>query len=234
MSLLTVVQSVCRRLTLPVPTAVANSADVNIQLMFELANDDGKELQTRCAWQLLTREFTFPTTNAPAQAGALPSDFLRFIGNTQFDRTTRRQILGPITPQVWQAIQAQPQLNRVFVAFRQRGGQILVTPTPATGDTFAYEYVSANWVQSQGGQGQAAYAADTDISLISEDLIGLGLRWRFKKEKGFDYGEDFASYERRVGIAMANDGGKGALDFTGASTWPIPLANLPEGNFPGG
>lgn len=234
MTLLTVVQSVSRRLTLPVPTAVASSADVNVQLMFDLANEDGKELQRRCNWQILTKEFTFPTTSAAAQAGALPADFDRFIGNTQFDRTTRRQVLGPITPQVWQAIQAQPQLNRVFLAFRQRGGQILVTPNPATGDTFAYEYVSANWAQSQGGNGQAAYAADTDTALLDENLINLGVRWRFKKEKGFDYGEDFATYERMVGIAMANDGGKGALDFTGASSWPIPLANLPEGNFPGG
>jgi hypothetical protein len=234
MSLLTVIQSVSRRLTLPVPTAVASSSDVNVQLLFELANEDGKELQKRCAWQILMKEFTFPTTDAAVQAGALPSDFDRFIGNSQYDRTTRRQILGPITPQVWQSIQAQPQLNRVFLAFRQRGGQILVTPNPATGDTFAYEYISSNWVQSQSGTGQSAYAADTDVSLISEDLIGLGVRWRFKKEKGFDYGEDFASYERMVGIAMGNDGGKGALDFTGGSTWPIPLANLPEGNFPGG
>jgi hypothetical protein len=234
MSLLTLVQSVCRRLTLPVPTAVASSSDVNIQLMFELANEDGEELQTRCNWQLLTSEHTFPTTDAAVQANALPADFDRFIGNSQYDRTTRRQVLGPITPQVWQAIQAQPQLNRVFLAFRQRGGQVLVTPNPAAGDTLAYEYVSANWVQSQGGQGQSAYMADTDVSLIDETLINLGVRWRFKKEKGFDYGEDFASYERRVVIAMADDGGKGALDFTGASSWPIPLANLPEGDFPGG
>jgi hypothetical protein len=231
MSLLTVVQSVCRRLTLPVPTAVASSADVNVQLMFELANEDGKELQKRLNWQVLTKEFTFPTTNAAVQANALPSDFDRFIGNTQFDRSSRRQVLGPITPQVWQAIQSQPQLNRVFLAFRQRGGQILVTPTPAANVTFAYEYVSANWAQSQGGQGQSAYAADTDVSLIDETLIGLGVRWRFKKEKGFDYGEDFSSYERMVGIAMANDGGKGALDFTGGSTFQ--MTNLPEGNFPG-
>jgi hypothetical protein len=231
MSLLTVVQSVCRRLTLPVPTAVASSADVNVQLMFELANEDGRELQKRCNWQVLTREFTFPTTAAAVQANALPADFDRFIGATQFDRSSRRQVLGPITPQVWQAIQAQPQLNRVFLAFRQRGGQILVTPTPAAGDTVAFEYVSSAWVQSQGGQGQSAYAADTDTSLIDETLIGLGLRWRFKKEKGFDYGEDFASYERMVGIAMANDGGKGVLDFTGSSL--IPMSNLPEGDFPG-
>jgi hypothetical protein len=233
MSLLSVVQSVCRRLTLPVPTAVASSADVNVQLMFELANEDGKELQKRCSWQVLTNEFTFPTTDASVQANALPADFDRFISNTQFDRTTRRQVLGPITPQVWQAIQAQPQLNRVFLAFRQRGGQVLVTPAPATGDTFAYEYVSANWAQGQGGKGQPAYVADTDVSLIDENLINLGVRWRFKKEKGFDYGEDFASYERMVDIAKANDGGKGALDFTGASTWPVQLSNLPEGNFPG-
>lgn len=234
MSLLTLVQSVCRRLTLPVPTAVASSADVNVQLLFELANEDGRELQKRCNWQVLTREYVFATTDAAVQADALPSDFDRFIGNSQYDRSTRRQVLGPVTPQVWQAIQAQPQLNRVFLAFRQRGGQVLVTPTPASGDSFAYEYVSANWAQSQAGQGQSAYAADTDASLIDETLLGLGVRWRFKKEKGFDYGEDFASYERMVGIAMADDGGKGALDFTGASTWPVPLSNLPEGDFPGG
>lgn len=234
MSLLSVVQSVCRRLTIRVPAAVVSSSDVNVQLMFELANEDGRELQKRLNWQILTKEQTFTATEAAVQANALPPDFDRFVGNSGYDRTTRRQLLGPITPQVWQAIQAQPQLNRVFLAFRERGGQVLITPTPGNPDTIAYEYVSSNWVQSQGGTGQTAYVADTDTSLIDENLITLGVRWRFKKEKGFDYGEDFASYERMVGISMSNDGGKGALDFTGASTWPIPLANLPEGNFPGG
>jgi hypothetical protein len=234
MSLLTVVQSVSRRLTLPVPTAVATSSDVNVQLMFELANEDGQELQKRCQWQILMKEDVFPAVTEAVQPGFLPADFDRFIGNSQYDRSTRRQMLGPITPQVWQSIQAQPQLNRVFLAFRQRGGEVLITPNPAQNDQIAYEYISINWVQSQNGQGQAAYAADTDVSLLDENLIKLGVRWRFKKEKGFDYAEDFTSYERMVQISMGNDGGKGALDFTGGSTWPIPLANLPEGNFPGG
>jgi hypothetical protein len=229
-SLLTVVQAVTGLLALPTPAAVAGSTDRQVIQLMAIANEEGKLLAKRKAWQILTEEQGFASTAGPDQIAAIPADFDRFVPNSFFNRTTRRPMTGPITPRQWQWIQAQPVYSTVYLAFRERGGQFLVAPNPPAGQECYYEYVSKNWCASQGGVAQAAYAADTDVALLDETLIQLGLRWRFMMAKGLDYAEYMATYEREVEQAMARDGGSSMLSL---SPQPVDLnrVNLPDGSF---
>jgi hypothetical protein len=230
MSLLTIVQSVAGRLSLPVPSTVVGSSDKQVVQLLALANEEGIALAGRYPWQALVVEQTFTTQASPAQSAALPADFDRFIANSFFNRSTRRPIAGPITPRQWQWIQAQPVYSTACLAFRERTGQFLIAPTPPAGETIAYEYISRNWAKSSGGAAQAAFLADGDTALLAEELIGLGLRWRFLRAKGLDYAEEMASYERELEQTAARDGGATALSIA-----PRPLdqarVNLPDGSF---
>lgn len=231
MSLLTVVQNVCRATAQPVPLTVTGSTDVTVQQMFALANEEGDELARSFDWQIMRAQWTLTTTATTVQAGWLPDDIDHFIFGTQFDRSTMRRVLGPITPQMWQAIQAQPQLNRVFLAWIQRGGEVLVTPTPSAGDTIAYEYISKNWCENAIGVPQDRYILDTDVALIPERIIQLGVRWRFLSAKGLDYSEAFRTYEYQKQIAQARDGGNDVINAAGTvGYWP---SNVSLGNWPG-
>ena len=49
--------------------------------------------------------------------------------------------------------------------------------------------------------------------LLPETLLLMGLRWRWKKEKGVDYAEDFRTYESQVKDALGRDGGKPILNM---------------------
>lgn len=231
--LLTIVQDSCRLLSLPIPTEVVTSTDVQVQQLYALANEEGKNLFRSYDWQLLTAQYTFATSASEDQPTAIPADLDRWLANTMFDRTTRREILGPITPQQWQAIQAQPQLNRVFLAWRVRGGIEYLTPTASAGDTVAFEYVSKNWVEAANGDLKSSFTADTDMPLLNDQLFKLGIRWRFLKSKGIDYAQDFETYQRQLQIEQSQDGGTGKLNITGVLTnniWGYP--NVPLGNFP--
>ena len=230
MSLLTIVQAVSGRLSLPIPASVAGSTDKQVIQLLALANEEGRSLAGRCTWQALVEEQTFVTVAAPAQGAALPADFDRFIPNSFFNRSTRRPMTGPITPRQWQWIQAQPAYSTACLAFRERTGQFLVAPTPPAGETIAYEYVSRNWAESSGGTPQAAFLADGDTALLDEELIGLGLRWRFLRAKGLDYSEEMASYERELEQAVARDGGSTAVTIAPRPADPGRV-NLPDGSF---
>jgi hypothetical protein len=59
---------------------------------------------------------------------------------------------------------------------------------------------------------QSAWASDTDTGIINEELMTLGLCWRFKAGQGFDYAEEFRSYEMAVAQDIARDGGKRTLN----------------------
>ncbi|HEY5412903.1 MAG TPA: hypothetical protein VIJ94_19475, partial [Caulobacteraceae bacterium] len=73
MSLLTIIQAVSGRLSLPQPSAVAGSADKQVVQLLALANEEGASLARRHPWQALLEEQTFATTATPAQGAALPA-----------------------------------------------------------------------------------------------------------------------------------------------------------------
>lgn len=230
MSLLSIVADVAARMALPQPPAVIGSTDRQVQQLLALLNEAGSDLLADCNWQAVRVEQTFVTTATPNQASALPADFDRFIVNSFFNRSTRRPMTGPITPRQWQWIQAQPVYSTVYLAFVERSGQFLIAPTPAAGNTIAYEYISQNWVKSQSGMPQPTFEADTDTSFLSEELLTLSLRWRFKQAKGLDYAEDMATFERRKERLMARDGGATALTLSPQPIDPNRI-NIPDGNF---
>lgn len=223
MSLLTIVQSACDRLSLERPSAVVTSTDVNVRTLFGLAQQEGKALASRGTWTVLQAEQTITTTATELQAGAFPADFDYLVPDTMFNRTTRRKVEGPLTQTEWQHTKSS-LVVRVNPCFRIIGTGFYITPAPAAGNTIAFEYISRNWCQSASGTGQSAWIADTDTAKIDEELHTLGLVWRFKKSKGLDYGEDFASYESGVAQAIQRDGPKPRIYTDSLGTTRVPTA----------
>lgn len=235
MTLLTIVANVCRLTGLRIPTEVVDSTDIQVQQLYGLANEAGDELARDFRWQALNREQTFVTTATEEQTDALPDDLTELIYNSFYDRTTRLQVFGPLTPQNWQAIKAQPQLNRVYLAFRERDGAFLMSPTPSAGDTIAYEYISSYWAKSASDVAQAQFIADTDTTYLSERLIQLSLRWRFLSAKNLDYAEAYRSYQTELQKEQARDGGSTMLNIGRNGGWYNVLAppQITPGGFPG-
>jgi len=234
MSLLTIIQAVSDRLSLRRPTAVASSADQQVRQLFALANEEGAELAKRANWPALMMEQTFITTATETQATAFPADFREFVPGSFFNRTQGRRLIGPITPQQYQAIKARPVYGLVYLSFRVRARQFLVTPAPPAGDVIAYEYLSTRWAKSDADQPKAEFTSDDDGTFLDEELFKLGVRWRYLKANGLDYSEDFRSYEMAVERAIAGNGNAGALSMGGGYIDPIlssGRANAPEGSF---
>jgi hypothetical protein len=234
MSLLTIVQQAALRIGVTSPNAVVSSTDANVTRLLALANEEGQELSARYEWQALRNEATF-TTVATASQGALTTlagaDFRYMINETFWNRTQRRPIFGPLTDQQWQQIQAQ-QILGPWYQYIIRGGNILFTPTPAAGQTCAFEWVSKNWCSdSTGATTRALWAADTDIGRISEELMTFGLVWRWKQSLGLDYTEDYNKYEKRVADAMAQDGTKPRINMGQNGMDVYPGVIVPSGNW---
>jgi hypothetical protein len=177
-------------------------------ILRRLAQEEGLALMGRYPWQALQREYTFTTVAADTQTNGLPSDFdNRIIPDTVFNRSTRRRVAGPLSPDEWAQTKAS-LVTYVNPTFRIRGGTFLMTPNPPAGETVAYEYISKNFCTSSAAVPQAAWAADGDLGVLDERLMTLGLVWRFRHAKGLPYGEDLALYERRVMDVQMRDGAK--------------------------
>jgi hypothetical protein len=82
-----------------------------------------------------------------------------------------------------------------------------IYPAPTAGNTIELEYVSRNWCTSAAAVEQNTWLADSDLGRISEELMALGVTWRWLKSKGMDYAEDMATYDREVERACSRDRG---------------------------
>lgn len=237
MSVLTIVQNACDRLSLARPSMVVTSTDLQVRQLFGLLNEGAGAMAKRGepGWQSLTAEWTFVTVADPVQTNTpIPPDFLKFIPNSGFNRTTNRPITGPLTSQQWQQLQARPALATYYLVFRERQGSFLMGPeTPPAGETIAYEYVSSYWAKSSAGVAKAQFTSDDDTSYLDEELLTLDLKWRWKAAKGLDYGEDMITAEREIMKALGSDGGSTALNIGGPGSIDLmERLNIPEGNWP--
>jgi hypothetical protein len=207
------------------------SSDQQVRQLYTITNEELADLVRGFVWQELLSQYTFLTTAAEVQIGARPVDWLSFIADSMWNRSQSRMVWGPMSPQDWQMIMANGPVGVIDSYFRLRGNDFLITPTPAAGETIAYEYVSINGVLTNLGVPQEAYTADDDVARISERLITLGVRWRFKAAKGLDYAEDLQTYEREKGVMQAKNKGLQTLSLARPS-WGLHGPYVPEGSWP--
>ena len=239
MSLLTMIQDVALSLGLinmeSDLTQVVASADPTINQLRSLANKEGRDLSKRYDWQALTEEATFLTTNAKLQGSLVSiagSGFSHVISNTMWDRTNNRPIRGSINKQRWAQLEGT-SANGVYSEHQIREKNLYAIPAPGSSTaTWAFFYYSKYWCESAAGAGQTKWVADTDVGILDEDLMALGIEWRFLKAKGFDYSEEFNSYERQVQENILHDRDHPIINLETSRVGGPGQLGYPEGSWP--
>jgi len=230
---LSIVQSICGRLSLDVPNQAVGNTDKQIINILALLNEEGQELAARHEWTALQTEATY-TTLAQEDQGLMETiapGLGYIINDTIWNRSLRRPVYGPKTPQGWQQNKAFA-INGPWSNFRVQGGHLRMYPTPAAGQTCVFEYTTRNWCTSaDGATGYEEFANDTNIPRLEWILLTLGTIWRWKKLKGFEYAEDFNTYERRVMDAMGKDGSKDWLNLSNTKYDIFPGIVVPSGSW---
>lgn len=235
MSLLTIVQNACDDLGISRPTTVIGNTDKQITQLLAICTRECRDLASRYQWQAMTKVNTFTlalTESQGAMNGTVvsTSDFDYILNETIWNRTLAEPIFGPVGASERQALAAFP-VTGPYQRFWIRGGILSINPAPASADTAAFEYKSTHWCQSSGGTGQAAWAADTDTCKLDENIVTLGVIWRWLQRKGMDYAQDFESYESRVTDAMARDGGKPRLNMNLSTFDRMQGVFVPQGSW---
>lgn len=197
MTLLTIANNVVSEIGPRFTSVYANTNDDLAQQIVALANRAGKSLHRRHAWQaLIKEEYFFLPANATFET--LPDDFGRIIPDSMFDRTTWRKIEIPTNSSAWQRLNAVNAPGGLQTYARIQGGEFKFFNVSATMNIY-YEYVSSSWINTADSSGLSSFAADTDVPIISEDLLTLDIIWRLKKAKGLaDWETDAADAEQEI------------------------------------
>ncbi len=226
MSLLTIIQDACLDLNIAKPSSVVGDTDAQVTQLLQIAQREGRDLATRHLWSALVKENSWTITLA-ANQGALngtvvtASDFDSFIPETMWNRTTTLPILESTNQTEWQAVQAYG-ITGPYQRYDVREGDLYIDPVPTSADSAYFAYKSKFWCESSAGAGQTAWAADTDVGLLDEELMTLGIIWRWRKRKSLEYSEDFNTYEKRVSDKAARDGANRRLNLNSPGGSIVP------------
>lgn len=233
MTLLTICQDAANEIGVPSPNAVIGSTDTTAIQLLAAANREGKNLVTGYDWEVLVKEenHTAIANESQGKLSAIATDFERFSNNTMWNRTSDRKFYGPLNNTEWQTLKGSVQ-SGITNYFRIRGGYLLMNPVPTVGDAIYFEYISEWWVDTTGnGDANATrYAADANTTILDENLITLGVIWRFLKQKGLPYDNQLQEYQIKLFEKQAKDGAKPIIRMSGSSRLFLPV-NEPEGNF---
>lgn len=227
MSLLTVIQNAMALTGLPTPSNVFSNTNDTVQQMIRLLYVDGRDLSKRHDWQnmLVTQTLTCAATNA--QTGYPVAAFDRMARGTDVWNTTNdTPLLGPLNSQEWneltvRTITSLPQYWRII-------GGVLNVYAPVSGNGLQYEYVSKNWIYQGGTTAAVALTGDSDTFVFPENLLELGIVWRFKQAKQLDYAEDMKTYQTFLMDTISGDRG-GARTITTSR----PSMQRPNRTWPG-
>lgn len=228
MSLATVLNGVCDRVGIPRPTSYVGNSDDTARQLLALANEEGQELSDRHTWQALQLEASFSSTATTTQGAisTLAPNMSYIINDTIWNRNSLRPVFGSLSPQRWQLLKAS-NVTGPYPEYRIRGDYLLFLPSPGSGESYFFEYVTKNWCQDASGTASDSWISDNSTSLLDEKLISLGVRWRYLRAKGLDYSEEFRVYRDRVSDATTRDGGRTILDLNGGQRYP----SYPEGSW---
>jgi hypothetical protein len=211
--------------------------DPNMKRLCGLLKSWGRREWRRKRWSQFEVEKTFVTVQDQASY-PFPDDFGQIIDQSEWNRTTRFPLSGPVLAEDWQYLKAAVTGVLFRLLFRYRQQQIVIYPDTNTpgGQTIAFEYVSRWWVQSA-----AAAAPDKDAPTAKDDLIWFdplmavkGLVLEFKKATEQDTTQAQQDFDDAEELCMGDDSPAGVLDLARPTDYGEPLIsdiNLPITNW---
>jgi len=135
----------------------------------------------------------------------LPSDWLKQIPQTEWDRTNRWPLIGPQSAQDWQSFKSGIVYAGPRQRFRINENTINIKPPPPNGLLFAFEYISNGWVLNASNQRQTKYLSDTDTAIFPDSLLVTGLKTQWKTAKGLDASFDIAEFRGLLEMMKSQD-----------------------------
>lgn len=213
MTVLQAMQSASQRLVGYKPTTFFGSSEVFENELCDLVNEIATDAAEYRDWQALVRINTI-TGDGVTEAYSLPADYGRMMIDSEI-------LDGPS----WLFGYTHVNDMNQFIFLRERGFQptpgawaifgdkLNFTPAPASAQTATFPYISKNFARS-GAMDKSFFDNDADTFLLPERLLTLGLVWKWRQNKKFDYTGDDTAYSDALSFYGSKDGGSNVIRRT--------------------
>lgn len=216
----------------PTSTGIASSTDPAVLQLLSMFNAAGRELLKAKCWVQLKRTHTI-TTVAGTTTYTLPTDYYCSLLDTFWDTSNRWKMIGPLSDSQFNtvfygyAVIADRKVYRVFG--RNGTNQIQLFPDPGTGDVLTFDYISNAWILNSATW-QTTVAADANTVAFDDDLMILGTKALFYKEKGWAWEPFYQDFKSRIDAAQARYNGSKKISLYPGTPY-LWYPNIPEGSW---
>ena len=187
-------------------------------------------------WEMLKQPFEIDVYYAEARPTyALPTDFSRIVNDTIWDETNYNRVRGPVDLREWQEFQkGLAQLAGLEVVCRISGDltnnvKVIEFYPDTTIATISFYYVSTKCVMAAGGPAKVAITADTDTTVIPDNVVRTAAKWRLLRSLGMNFQDERLEYAALLDDMSANDSGGKKIHM--ARSLRYDIANVPEVGF---
>jgi hypothetical protein len=224
-SALPLIRQVSGELGLTTPSSLVVE-DPQVTQLIALLNSAGNELNLYYPWEQFTKFHTFSTVQGQ-QSYPLPSDWLYYIDQTQWDNTNNWPLNGPKSAQEWASLKS----GLVATGMRYRVYQSKIQLLPIPGSTTAsitIEYIKKNWVVKSDNSETELVSQDGDKVQYHPWLVIKFLKLKFYELKGFDTVAPKADFMRMFLTLIGKDKGAPVLSLAPSPShgligpWSIP------------
>lgn len=239
MSLLSIMTAFAGRTGWVVPVTVATSSDTQLRKALGLLNELVDELvNSTYTYTFLIREATFTSVDGASQgylSDLAPAGYKSMIPGTFFDRSQNLEIKGPISSAEWQRRQSMG-ISGTCYEFREWLGQIWLSPDAEAGSSMAFEYRSKYAIMDEVTDAPDViyknwFTLDTDTSTIPEDLLLIGLRYKWREDNGFDATNLKNSFESMLASFQVQEGNRKPVSMRGAKAGSGTGIVIPFGSY---
>lgn len=211
-----------------------SSANPDQKLIVWAMNRAGLELVRLPSWQELTKNATISVVqDSPGQAEkgySLPSDFLSFHDQTQWDTGNLTPAVGPLSTGDVQISKQWQITSALGLAFYVRGDMIYFVEPPAVARDFNFYYNSVNWVQDgdEPTTYKSSLSKNTDKPLFDANMFEILSAIKWLNRKGLDSKDLQATYT--VLRNGQREGGAQVINMAGNSPYGqgIGMMTIPQ------
>lgn len=234
-----IINAAAQELGLPPVSLSSAAGDASGYQMLGLLNALGDEMNRVQDWQFLEKTMTF-VGDGVTDTFPIPDDFGRQVNQTEWDRSMRRPMQGPVSPQVWAWNKFGIVAVGVYYQYRILDNKYTVYPIPGDTHEFALYYISKNWViDGASPDPQNPIYTDritnaTDKPLYDRRVLISGLKVKMWSQKGFDTTTLQEEFNYLLASEKAQNQGAPVINLSGGSgRLLIDWQNIPDGTYYG-
>lgn len=212
-----------------VPSSIIGNTSPTAKLLKSAAQDIGRYLERTYNWQDLKQEYSFATSDG-VTGYDLPEEMRRFANMTIWSDTDDWPLVK-VTDADWRVMQSGGVISSLPFRFSVFNTRINLHPAPGTDSyTIKFDYYSKYFCESDSGTGQDRWLADTDVCRLDDNLMALGVRYKYLERNGLPFDEDKASFIEAADSLFTDDRPREMIAL-GRGPLHRPPINIPDTNW---